>query len=136
MAQCCLYHQGRAGRARDAEGLLALIALCGMMQSFFNQLYEDTTEFLGKYIDQLGGEESVCLIEVRLLCLALLCLALKPRLRRLRQQLMLGVVIVFSLSCQVGCGTGEALVPLYDRAKYCIGVEINEVRCKPTGGLA
>eukprot|EP00045_Choanoeca_perplexa_P008111 m.74368 g.74368 ORF g.74368 m.74368 type:complete len:551 (+) comp14357_c0_seq1:166-1818(+) len=58
-------------------------------KSFFNQLYEDTTEFLTKYIEQLGGSDSVCLIEV-------------------------------------GCGTGEALIPLYDRAKYCIGVEINE----------
>ena len=50
-------------------------------QSFFSQLYDDTTEFVGALADKLGGRSRVLLVEV-------------------------------------GCGTGEALLPLVDRVKY------------------
>ena len=35
---------------------------------------------------------------------------------------------------EVGCGTGETVIPLASSAKYCIGIDINEVRLTERGG--
>ena len=57
-------------------------------QSYFKQLYIDTTDFIASLCDNRGGTERVLLIEL-------------------------------------GCGTGEALTPLFSHAKYCIGLDFN-----------
>jgi len=56
--------------------------------SYFDQLYRDTTDFIAELCDNRGGKEEVLLVEV-------------------------------------GCGTGEALVPLFDHAKYVLGIDFN-----------
>mmetsp|Transcript_97784 Transcript_97784/g.252878 ORF Transcript_97784/g.252878 Transcript_97784/m.252878 type:complete len:600 (+) Transcript_97784:70-1869(+) len=59
-------------------------------KSFFQDLFVDTTDFIGKLCDELGG-----------------CSEGGP------------------LVVEVGCGTGEALLPLMDRARYTCGVDFN-----------
>eukprot|EP00933_Yihiella_yeosuensis_P070710 TRINITY_DN78864_c0_g1_i1.p1 TRINITY_DN78864_c0_g1~~TRINITY_DN78864_c0_g1_i1.p1 ORF type:complete len:619 (-),score=136.91 TRINITY_DN78864_c0_g1_i1:266-2122(-) len=59
-------------------------------KSFFQELFVDTTDFIGALCDELGGtnEHGPLLVEV-------------------------------------GCGTGEALLPLFERAKYTCGMDFN-----------
>jgi SAM-dependent methyltransferase len=57
-------------------------------QSFFNELFADTTEFIANLCEELGGKDSVLLVEV-------------------------------------GCGTGEMLVPLAPHAQYVVGMDFN-----------
>jgi len=59
-------------------------------KSFFQELFVDTTDFIGRLCDEVGGrgEEGPLLVEV-------------------------------------GCGTGEALLPLMDRARYTVGMDFN-----------
>jgi len=59
-------------------------------KSFFQELLGDTTDFVGKRCDELGGcgEDGPLLVEV-------------------------------------GCGTGEALLPLFSRAAYTCGMDCN-----------
>lgn len=59
-------------------------------KSFFQDLFVDTTDFIGKLCDELGGKGPD------------------------------GPLLV-----EVGCGTGEALLPLFDRAPYVCGVDFN-----------
>jgi len=59
-------------------------------KSFFQDLFVDTTDFVGKLCDDLGGTSDS------------------------------GPILI-----EVGCGTGEALVPLWDRAKYTVGMDFN-----------
>merc|ERR1712166_1113383 len=59
-------------------------------KSFFQELFVDTTNFVGKLCDELGGNSDS------------------------------GPILI-----EVGCGTGEALVPLWDRAKYTVGMDFN-----------
>lgn len=58
--------------------------------SFFEELFVDTTDFVGELCDELGGntENGPLLVEV-------------------------------------GCGTGEALLPLFGRARYTCGMDFN-----------
>lgn len=57
-------------------------------QSFFQELFVDTTEFIAKLCEEKGGRENALVVEV-------------------------------------GCGTGEALVPLFEHAKYTVGMDFN-----------
>jgi NDP-sugar pyrophosphorylase family protein len=59
-------------------------------KSFFLELFEDSTNFIGKLCDELGGSSDV------------------------------GPLLV-----EVGCGTGEALLPLFDRARFTCGMDFN-----------
>eukprot|EP00928_Gymnodinium_smaydae_P022064 TRINITY_DN18654_c0_g1_i1.p1 TRINITY_DN18654_c0_g1~~TRINITY_DN18654_c0_g1_i1.p1 ORF type:complete len:636 (-),score=140.84 TRINITY_DN18654_c0_g1_i1:30-1682(-) len=59
-------------------------------KSFFQELFVDTTDFIGKLCDELGGLSDS------------------------------GPLVV-----EVGCGTGEALLPLADRARYVCGMDFN-----------
>eukprot|EP00931_Biecheleriopsis_adriatica_P039091 TRINITY_DN2235_c0_g1_i2.p1 TRINITY_DN2235_c0_g1~~TRINITY_DN2235_c0_g1_i2.p1 ORF type:complete len:604 (+),score=163.36 TRINITY_DN2235_c0_g1_i2:81-1892(+) len=59
-------------------------------RSFFQELFVDTTDFIGKLCDSLGGSSDT------------------------------GPLLV-----EVGCGTGEALLPLFERAKFTCGMDFN-----------
>jgi len=59
-------------------------------KSFFQELFVDTTDFVGKLCDELGGSSDA------------------------------GPLLV-----EVGCGTGEALLPLFERAKFTCGMDFN-----------
>jgi len=59
-------------------------------RSFFEQLFVDTTNFIGSLCDELGGKSEN------------------------------GPLLV-----EVGCGTGEALLPLVDRAPFVVGMDFN-----------
>eukprot|EP00516_Mucochytrium_quahogii_P000168 CAMPEP_0203758476 /NCGR_PEP_ID=MMETSP0098-20131031/11319_1 /ASSEMBLY_ACC=CAM_ASM_000208 /TAXON_ID=96639 /ORGANISM=" , Strain NY0313808BC1" /LENGTH=557 /DNA_ID=CAMNT_0050650941 /DNA_START=506 /DNA_END=2179 /DNA_ORIENTATION=- len=56
--------------------------------TFFDELYKDTTHFIAKLCEERGGAKNVLLVEV-------------------------------------GCGTGEALLPLSKFAKYSVGIDFN-----------
>jgi SAM-dependent methyltransferase len=59
-------------------------------KSFFQELFIDTTDFIGNLCDEVGGPGNT------------------------------GPLLV-----EVGCGTGEALLPLMGRARYTVGVDFN-----------
>jgi SAM-dependent methyltransferase len=59
-------------------------------KSFFEELFVDTTDFIGKLCDELGGNSEA------------------------------GPLLV-----EVGCGTGEALGSLFDRAAFSCGMDFN-----------